>query len=378
VRVKILPLCLLLSSFLCAASAPLSDAFRFFRVPDRREAAPGKIPDSAESVHVGFKWQGKRDWAWFVADCVIPEKVEGVTVAGKPLGIRISCGEGGAVFVDSELRTRYDNDKPALVLVSEKARPGRRVRLAVHAHGHLNREGEVRFSEGRWEILSAERALKPVILTVDPSRVGKPVPEGIVGLSQGGCMADYEDATAEALRRAGFKWFRMDNVLTSCVKEADGKSVYDFTDLDRRVDFIYKIGAKPIIAASYMPQPLDAVPDPERHSAPKDYRKWEELCRRAAKHCLERGKRIPYWEVWNEPNTGWIKPGPNDTGSKEFEEIYRLALEGAKPDRNVLRMLEAYLKLYAATARGVLRADPAARIGGPALASGPNFSPEAL
>src|SRR5512139_299260 len=170
----------------------------------------------------------------------------------------------------------------------------------------------------------------------------------------------------------------MDNVLTGFLKEAGGAAgnsgaagrpetggdpagktasiEYDFSDLDRRVDFIHKVGADAILAASYMPQPLDAVPDGERHSAPRDYGAWEELCFRAARHCLERGRRVPFWEVWNEPNTGWIKPGPEDAAGERFERLYSRALGKPASDRNAVRTFEAYLKLYAATARGVRRA----------------------
>jgi len=116
---------------------------------------------------------------------------------------------------------------------------------------------------------------------------------------------------------------------------------------------------------------LDAVPDGERHSAPRDYVAWEELCFRAAQRCVERGRRVAFWEVWNEVNTGWLKPGPEDTGSEAFRKLYGQALGREATDREVVRRFEAYCKLYRATARGVRRADPAARVGGPALASGP-------
>ena len=120
-----------------------------------------------------------------------------------------------------------------------------------------------------------------------------------------------------------------------------------------------------------MPQVLDAVPNNDRQSAPRDYAVWEELCYQAARHSLDRGKRVPYWEVWNEANAGWIKPGPQDTGSEEFTKLYDDAFGKVEPDQEIVRRFEAYAKVYRATARGVLRADPKAKIGGPALASGP-------
>jgi hypothetical protein len=131
------------------------------------------------------------------------------------------------------------------------------------------------------------------------------------------------------------------------------------------------IGAEPIIAASYMPQVFDAVKDDERHSAPKDYGAWEEMCARAAKHARERGTPVKYWEVWNETNAGWLKPGPSDTGSEAFVELVKQASGKEPKDKELVRRFEAYCKLYRATALGARRGDPNAKVGGPALASGP-------
>jgi hypothetical protein len=150
-----------------------------------------------------------------------------------------------------------------------------------------------------------------------------------------------------------------------------GELVYDWADFDKRVEFLHKIGAEPILCVSYMPQVLDAVPNNERQSAPKDYAAWEELCFQAARRCVERDRRVPFWEVWNEVNTGWLKPGPEDTGSDEFRKLYTEALGREDTNTTTIRRFEAYCKLYRATAHGLLRADPQAKIGGPALASGP-------
>ena len=137
-------------------------------------------------------------------------------------------------------------------------------------------------------------------------------------------MSDYDDATARKLKEGGFKWFRMDNIFTGVLKKGQGSElVYDWTDFDRRVDFIAKIGAEPIMAVSYMPQVLDAVPNNERQSAPKDYAAWEELCFQAAQHSLQRGKRIPFWEVWNEVNTRLAQARPRGHRQRRVQEALR-------------------------------------------------------
>lgn len=233
-------------------------------------------------------------------------------------------------------------------------------------------QGGDRFGEAGLVLIDRARASEALTLTVHPAKPEGAVPQGLIGLSQGGGMADYDDTTAAKLKEGGFKWFRMDNIFTQILKDDDkGQRIYDWADFDRRLDFIAKIGADAIMAASYMPQVLDAVPDNDRHSAPNDYAAWEELCFRAAQRGMERGRRVAFWEVWNEANSGWIKPGPEDTGSEAFIKMYAEALGKPESNHQIVRRFEAYCKLYRATAKDLRRADPEARVGGPALASGP-------
>jgi hypothetical protein len=284
--------------------------------------------------------------------------------------MQINCGDGGEVWMHDELQSRYDNDHPALVILSEEAEPGAQVRVAVQVYGKV--QGGDKFDQANWVIIDPKHAREPLHIEVDPSQIAGRVGNGLIGLSQGGGMSDYEDATAQKLREGGFKWFRMDNVFTGVLRKTkDGQLTNDWRDFDKRVDFINRIGAEPILAVSYMPQVLDAVPNNERQSAPRDYAAWEELCFQAAKHSLERGRRVPFWEVWNEVNAGWLKPGPEDTGSEPFQKLYAQALGKVQTNQAIIQRFEAYCKLYRASARGILRADPLAKIGGPALASGP-------
>jgi len=345
--------------------------WRLVTVGDQRQTRPPQNSSNGTPVKRGDRLPTDQKFCWLLGDLEIPEKIGTNPVAGKVVGMQINCGDGGEVWLGDELQCRFDNDHPALVVISTNATPGAGARLAVQAYKKV--QGGDKFDEANWVFIDPKRAVQPLQLVIDPGETLGPVPNGIVGLSQGGGVSDYEDATAKKLREGGFKWFRMDNIFTGVLKinKETGELTNDWRDLDKRIDFIRKIGADPIMCVSYMPQVLDAVPNNERQSAPKDYAAWEELCFQAAKHCLERGMRVPFWEVWNEVNTGWLKPGPEDTGTEEFRQLYFQAL--GKEDTNTLtiRRFEAYCKLYRATARGIRRADPAAKIGGPALASGP-------
>lgn len=365
----------------CLMLAPLSAEWKVLPPTGERSSLPKSIPGEAKPIKVGDEWPQDNQFRWLIGEFEIPAQIDNRPTAGKPVGMRINCGDGGAVYLNGELQSRYDNDHPALVLVSEKAVPGTRVRIEVQVYGKI--QGGDKFDEAAWTLIDPVRALERLSITVNASKPLEPVPDGIIGLSQGGGMADYEDATAAKLKEGGFKWFRMDNVFTNVLKKPEAgpssgeEFVYDWSDFDKRLDFIVKkLGADPVFAVSYMPQVLDAVENHDRQSAPRDYGVWEELCYRAAARAIERGVRVPFWEVWNEVNTGWLKPGPEDTGTPEFRKLYETALGETGADQETVRRFEAYAKLYRATALGVRRADPKAQVGGPALASGPFESNE--
>jgi hypothetical protein len=336
---------------------------------DSRQNPPASFPADGRPVKIGDEFAKDQKFRWLVADLEIPEKIGDQATAGKTVGLQVNCADGGEVYVNGHLEGRFDNDHPLLAIIADNAKPKQKLNVAIQVFGNV--QGGGKFDEATFVLVPDDRT-RPVSINVNAAATAGDVPDGLIGLSQGGGMSDYEDATAKKLRDAGFKWFRTDNVLTNAVsKNEQGQLKYDWKSLDERVDFIHKVGAAPILAASYMPQVFDAVPDNNRQSAPNDYAAWEELCYQAAKHCMDRGKRVPYWEVWNEANSGWIKPGPQDTGSDEFKKLYQTAIEKEEPDHEIVRRFEAYAKLYRATARGVRRADPQAKIGGPASASGP-------
>src|SRR3954447_1969160 len=310
---------------------------------DSHQKLPDKFPNGGKEYKVGDVWPQDQRFRWLVADLEIPEIIKGQPTAGKAIGLQFNCGDGGEVYVAGRLQCRYDNDHPALVTLTDKATSKQKVSVAVQVFGTV--QGGGKLDETTFILIPADR-LQAVKLSVDVQSKTGAVQNGLIGLSQGGGMCDYDDATAAKLKQGGFKWFRMDNVFTGAIKQEGGKIGYDWRDLDKRVDFIRKVGAEPILAVSYMPQVLDAVPNNDRQSAPRDYDAWEKLCYDAAKHNLERGTPIPYWEVWNEANAGWIKPGPQDTGDDQFTKLYAQALGKPEPDHEIVRRFEAYAKLY--------------------------------
>jgi hypothetical protein len=119
---------------------------------------------------------------------------------------------------------------------------------------------------------------------------------------------------------------------------------YHFDTLDRSVETILATGAKPLMCICFKPRVLFPKINQDIVE-PDDYAAWEELISNLVRHYKQRGAGLQYWEVGNEVDIG------EDGGCP-----YRF-----KP--------ESYVRYYEHTAAAILRADPDARVGGPALAN---------
>jgi hypothetical protein len=119
---------------------------------------------------------------------------------------------------------------------------------------------------------------------------------------------------------------------------------YHFTTLDRSVDTILQAGATPLMCICFKPRVLFPVVNQDIVE-PNDYEQWEKLISTLVRHYAERNSGIRYWEIANEPDIG------EDGGCP-----YRF-----KPD--------SYCRYYQHTVAAILRADPKALVGGPALAN---------
>jgi xylan 1,4-beta-xylosidase len=143
-------------------------------------------------------------------------------------------------------------------------------------------------------------------------------------------------------------------------EDAQGRPVYNFTLLDGIFDAWKAAGVRPLVELGFMPRDLAATL-PNRHepyqvhfpastisgvsnNPPKDYARWQELCRVLTAHLVERYGRDEvlhwYFEVWNEPDIDYWHSTPED-----------------------------YFRLYDFAVAGVRAALPGARVGGPATTS---------
>lgn len=179
-------------------------------------------------------------------------------------------------------------------------------------------------------------------------------------------------ATLGALR-PGQVYFRAHNLLTTgdgtpalkwgstnaYTEDAGGNPVYDWTIVDRIFDTYLERGVRPYVEIGFMPEALSTNPQPYQHDwrpgsgslrtgwayPPKDYDKWEELVFQWVAHCVERygADEVGQWyfQTWNEANLPQYYWGGTE------EEFYAT---------------------HDAAIRGVRRALPTARVGGPDIA----------
>jgi xylan 1,4-beta-xylosidase len=134
-------------------------------------------------------------------------------------------------------------------------------------------------------------------------------------------------------------------------EDARGQPVYNWSYVDQIYDGLLENGVRPFVELSFMPNKLAASLEPHAFwykplpSPPKEYSKWEELVYRFARHLVERygADEVGQWyfEVWNEPNIDFWTGRPKQA---------------------------TYFDLYDHAARGIKRANPGLRVGGPATA----------
>ncbi len=179
-------------------------------------------------------------------------------------------------------------------------------------------------------------------LTFDFSKNLGPAQMDHISLGQGGLSPDpMWDSRIAEIRALHPRLIRLFVQEYFNVMPAIGK--YHFDTLDRSVDEIMQAGAIPIMTIAIRPKVLYPKIDQDIVD-PTDYAAWEALISAMVEHYKQRGLSGAYWEVGNEGDIGESGGSP-----------YRFTPEN-------------YVRYYKHTAAAVLRADPTARVGGPALA----------
>lgn len=171
---------------------------------------------------------------------------------------------------------------------------------------------------------------------------------------------EYQDQLAMAQAECGFKHIRGHGLLCDDMaiyqpyKDADGNECvsYNFTYLDRVMDYYRQNGLKPFLELGFMPEKMASGTQTIFYwkgntTPPADHQKWADMIKATLRHLADRygEDEVSTWpcEVWNEPNL----PG--------FWEH----ADEAK-----------YHELYAASVKAVKEVLPNMRVGGPAICGG--------
>jgi hypothetical protein len=203
-------------------------------------------------------------------------------------------------------------------------------------------------------MLDAVAAVGPADVVVDTSRPSGPIDLTRYALGQGGLsdqpmISDHIDQIAQ-LHPQTIHVF-----LQEYFNLYPAHHQYYWETLDKTMDAIRATGAAPIVSICIKPKVLYPQID-ENIVAPNDYAEWAELIFQIVKHCnQDRKYGIKYWIVNNESDIG--EPGgvPN-----KFPTV------------------ESYLEYYQHTASAIHRADPDAKVGGPAPANADSPQIDAL
>ena len=190
-------------------------------------------------------------------------------------------------------------------------------------------------------ISGADAQTRNTTLTLNFAKNIGPMEMGHISLGQGGLSPDpiWDNRVAEvrALHPHLIRLFVQEYF---DLLPEDGR--YHFDTLDQSVDEIVRAGAVPLMCITIKPKVLFPKTDQDVVD-PNDYDKWEMLISQMVSHYRDKGLAGFYWEVGNEGDIGELGGSP-----------YRFTSEN-------------YVRYYRHTVAAVLRADPTARVGGPAV-----------
>ena len=125
-----------------------------FRLGDLENGAALDLDDSGwKRVSPEHRWQGENQNAWYRRPVVIPESLEGFSVAGSRITLGIGVDDFGEIWVNGRKQCDFDWDQGRVVL-TEKAKPGEQFLVAVRAR---NRGGPGRLLQATLHTSTLDR-----------------------------------------------------------------------------------------------------------------------------------------------------------------------------------------------------------------------------
>jgi xylan 1,4-beta-xylosidase len=191
-------------------------------------------------------------------------------------------------------------------------------------------------------VVSAPSQNRTVSLRLNLSETAGPLKTDRFALGQGGLSEEPMSADRAAEIRDLHP--RVIRLFVEYFDLLPDHGVYHWHALDESVDLIRKTGATRIMNIDFKPKVLYPTVD-HKIVDPTSYEEWEQLIYNIVRHYKERGSGIRYWEVANEPDIGESGGCPYLFTPENYSRYY-----------------------YQHTVAAVMRADPEARVGGPALA----------
>jgi len=198
--------------------------------------------------------------------------------------------------------------------------------------------------------------MKKQLLLTGKGQPFKNYATGCVGTGRMGLalQKEYQEHLKFVQEKIGFSYIRGHGIFCDDVgiyqeinKDDKPVTFYNFTYLDRIIDYFLEADIRPYLELGFMPKALASGDKTIFYwkgnvTPPSDYKKWTDLVKATLNHLIERYGRdeVTTWpiEVWNEPNI------PFWAGT-----------------------MEEYFKLYECTARAIKEVDPELKVGGPAI-----------
>lgn len=183
------------------------------------------------------------------------------------------------------------------------------------------------------QLLSEATGKKSEIVVEADKEIG-PMPRIWNNFSQGGeSNKGMLTPVISPMKALSPSYVRIDHIYDfyEVVKKEDGQLKFNWAKLDREVEAILKMGAKPFLALSYMPPALGS----DVTGKPDSWDQWQELVKATIEHYSgKQNKNIDkvYYEVWNEPDLfgRW-----KTSGDKNYLDLYRQTARAAETAANV-------------------------------------------
>ena len=190
-------------------------------------------------------------------------------------------------------------------------------------------------------------------LSVDAAAAGRPLRHTwrvftSVGRAKELLMTPVREALEDLQREIGFSYIKFHGILDDAMmvyrEDRYGNPVYNFIYVDEVLDYLLRLGLKPLVQLSFMPSALALDPGhtlfaaPAVISAPRDEGRWQDLIRALTRHLLARygEEEVRSWlfTFWNEP-IGMAPFHFRDT--ETAEHLYELTWRAVKECDGALR-----------------------------------------